>query len=148
MSFRTIRCLGLPVVGLLSALLAGCSAPGAEQAKRGQVPTSPQALQNVLSYFDQQWAMRRYWEDGLAEVATYDAERVIYRKSRRFEYTLITVKEEFNQQFNVKTSDYTREDLFPVMKVNQFCAIPAGQYPYHYLTSLFFGATSPWPCIR
>jgi hypothetical protein len=87
--------------------------------------------------------MRKLWEDGLAEVATYDAERTVYMKKRNFEYTQITVKEEFNQQFNVKTEDYTRADLFPVMKVNQFCAIPTDQYPYHYLTSLFFRRDQP-----
>ena len=87
--------------------------------------------------------MRQLWEDGLAEVATYDAERVVYKKKRTFEYTQITVKEEFNQQFNVKTDDYKRDDLFPVMKINQFCSIPADQYPYHYLTSLFFRRDQP-----
>lgn len=87
--------------------------------------------------------MRKYWEDGRAEVATYEAERTVYRKKRAFEYTQITVKEEFNQQFNVKTDDYKRADLFPVMKINQFCRIPTDQYPYHYLTSLFFRRDQP-----
>ncbi|MBD2721029.1 hypothetical protein [Hymenobacter armeniacus] len=127
---------------LLSTGLAGCQAPTNEQAA-GRAPVSAQALQAVLPHFDQNWAMRKLWEDGLAEVATYDAERVVYKKPRRFEYTMITVKEEFNQQFNVKTDDYKRQDLFPVMKINQFCAIPADQYPYHYLTSLFFRRDQP-----
>lgn len=93
--------------------------------------------------FRQQWAMNPLWEDGLAEVATYDAERVVYGEARPFEYTLITVKEEFNQQYNVKTDDYQRKDNFPVMKVNQFCRIPTDNYPYHYLTSLFFRRDQP-----
>lgn len=50
--------------------------------------------------------MRKYWEDSLAEVATYEAERTIYRKKRTFEFTQITVKEAFNLVFNVKTDDY------------------------------------------
>ena len=101
------------------------------------------ALQSVMPHFDQQWAMNKLWEDGLAEVATYEAERVIYKKVRHFEYTLITVKEEFNPQFNVKTDDYQRADNFPVMKVNQFSLIPTDQYPYHLLTSVFFRRDQP-----
>ncbi|MBD2766825.1 hypothetical protein IC235_02835 [Hymenobacter sp. BT664] len=126
----------------LGAGLAGC--PVSEHGKAaGQVPVAAPALQQVMPYFDQQWAMRKLWEDGLAEVATYDAERVVYKKNRTFSYTQITVKEEFNQQFNVKTDDYKRDDLFPVMKINQFCQIPTDQYPYHFLTSLFFRRDQP-----
>lgn len=129
-----------PLLLVLALTLAGCTAPESEKAR---VPASARALQTVLPHFDEEWAMRKYWEDGLAEVATYDAERIIYKKKRLFEYTQITVKEEFNQQFNVKTDDYKRDDLFPVMKINQFCSIPADQYPYHYLTSLFFRRDQP-----
>ncbi|MBF9140114.1 hypothetical protein [Hymenobacter properus] len=127
---------------LLSASLLGCNTPEKEQAK-GRAPASAQALQAVLPYFDQGWAMNKLWEDGQAEVATYAAERMIYKKKRAFEYTMITVKEEFNQQYNVKTDDYQRDDLFPVMKINQFCSIQADEYPYHYLTSLFFRRDQP-----
>ena len=38
----------------------------------------------------------------------------------------------------MKTDDYQRADLIPVMKINQFCQIATDQYPYHYLTLLFF----------
>ncbi|QIL74438.1 hypothetical protein G7064_00110 [Hymenobacter sp. HDW8] len=101
------------------------------------------ALLKLAPHFNQQWAMAKWWEDGLAEVATYNAERVVYDKVRRFEYTLITVKEEFTPQYNVKADTLQRPDLFPVMKVNQFCRIETDQYPYHYLTSLFFRRDEP-----
>ena len=127
---------------LMGLLVGGCN-PAEDKPVKARTPSSAQALQVVMPYFDQNWAMRKLWEDGLAEVATYDAERVIYKKKRTFKYTQITVKEEFNQQFNVKTDDYKRDDLFPVMKINQFCSIPADQYPYHYLTSLFFRRDQP-----
>lgn len=127
---------------LMGALVSSCS-PAEDKPVKARTPASARPLQAVMPYFDQQWAMRKHWEDGLAEVATYDAERVIYKKKRTFAYTQITVKEEFNQQFNVKTDDYKRDDLFPVMKINQFCSIPADEYPYHYLTSLFFRRDQP-----
>ena len=62
---------------LLVALLLGCNAPNKEQ-KTSRVPSSASALQDVLTHFDQAWPMRKYWEDGMAEVATYEAERTIY----------------------------------------------------------------------
>ena len=128
---------------VLLAMTAPACTPDAGPADKPRARVSAQALQAIMPHFDEQWAMRTYWEDGLAEVATYDAERTVYQKKRQFEYTLITVKEEFNQEFNTKTDDYKRGDLFPVMKVNEFCAIPADQYPYHYLTSLFFRRDQP-----
>ncbi len=87
--------------------------------------------------------MDQHWDDGLAEVALYEAERVIYKKPRQFEYAQITVKEDFNREHNVKTDDYTRRDLYPVMKVNQFARIPTDNYPYHFLSSLFFRRENP-----
>lgn len=132
----------LTPVLLLGLLLSACT-PAEDKPGQARLPASAPALRTVMPYFDQHWAMRKLWEDGLAEVATYDAERVIYKKKRTFEYTQITVKEEFNQQFNVKTDDYQRKDLFSVMKINQFCSIPADEYPYHYLTSLFFRREQP-----
>ena len=83
------------------------------------------------------------WEQGTAEVAKYQAKRIIYQKPRDFEYTLILVKETFNKEFNVKTDDYQRDDLYDVMKVNKFARIPTDNYPYHYMTSVFFRRDQP-----
>ena len=140
--FRPYTRLALLSCSIISALLS-CGTPANQTETTPQPKASVLALQAVMPHFNQEWAMDKLWEDGLAEVATYDAERVVYKKKRTFEYTLITVKEEFNLEFNVKTDDYQRTDLFPVMKVNEFCQIPADQYPYHYLTSLFFRRDQP-----
>ena len=94
-------------------------------------------------FINQEWAMDKLWEDGQAEVAIYDAEMIIYGMARQFENPMITVKEEFNQAFNVKTDDYQRNDLFSVMKVNRFADIETPNYPYHYLTSLFIKRDKP-----
>lgn len=142
--FRLV--IGLSLTALSSGITA-CSEPAdADSAQTGSVKaTSPPnaALLKLAPYFRQEWAMNKWWEDGLAEVATYEAERVVYNKVRRFEYTLITVKEEFTPEHNVKADSLTRPDLFPVMKVNQFCRIETDQYPYHYLSSLFFRRDEP-----
>ena len=128
----------------LAASLISCSTSADEKKAAARVPAGADSpLLRRDGVFGQDWAMNKLWEDGKAEVALYRAERVIYGQVRQFEYTLITVKEEFNQQFNVKTDDYRRQDLFPVMKVNQFCSIPTDTYPYHFLTSLFFRRDQP-----
>ena len=132
----------LPSVLLMCLLVSACT-PAHVKSVQARPPAPAPALRAVMPYFDQSWAMRKLWEDGLAKVATRDAERVVYKKKRTFSYPQITVKEEVNQQFNVKTDDYKRYDLFPVMKINQFCSIPAEQYAYHYLTSLFFRRDQP-----
>ena len=106
-------------------------------------PVEEKELTTAPAYINTEWAANKLWDDGLAEVAVYDAEREVYGKTRDFEYTFILVKEDFNQAFNVKTNDYTRDDLFPVMKVNKFARIPTQKYPYHYLSSLFFKREAP-----
>jgi hypothetical protein len=88
-------------------------------------------------YLQKDWAKNALWDDGKAEVITYDAERVVYGKSRSFEYTYVLVKETFNKEYQVKTDAYDRNDLYEVMKINKFCRIPTMKYPYHYLTSVF-----------
>ncbi len=112
-------------------LLIGCSGSTAQE--------------NVdeIAHFSGNWAMDARWEQGTAEVAKYQAQRIIYQKPRNFEYTLILVKETFNEEFDVKTDDYQRDDLYDVMKVNKFARIPTDNYPYHYMTSLFFRRDQP-----
>ena len=97
----------------------------------------------AAEHFNPRWAMDARWEQGTAEVAKYQAQRVVYQKPRDFEYALILVKETFNQEFDTKTDDYERDDLFDVMKVNKFARIPTDNYPYHYMTSVFFRREQP-----
>jgi len=98
---------------------------------------------SASEHFDQQWAKNEKWDQGEAEVAKYDAQRVVYGEARDFEYVYILVKESFNEEFEVKTDDYSRDDLFEVMKINKFCRIPTDKYPYHYLTSIFYKREHP-----
>ncbi|MFT6855138.1 MAG: hypothetical protein ACJA0X_001112 [Cyclobacteriaceae bacterium] len=115
------------VVATLFFSLFGCNSK--------QIPGQPDS---VSPYFNQEWAKNTIWDDGQAEIAKYKATRIVYGKLRSYEYTYILVKEVFNKEFGVKTDDYSRADLFPVMKVNKFCSFETKAYPYHYLTSVFF----------
>ena len=97
----------------------------------------------ATEYFNVRWATNEMWEQGVAEVAKYDAQRTIYGQVRDFEYTFILVKETFNEEYRVKTDDYSRDDLYDVMKVNKFARIPTDNYPYHYMTSIFYRREQP-----
>ncbi|MFP4090063.1 MAG: hypothetical protein ACLFUB_17610 [Cyclobacteriaceae bacterium] len=98
---------------------------------------------SASQHFRQDWAMDPLWDQGDAEVAIYDARRMVYGEARSFEYAFILVKETFNEEFKVKADDYSRSDLFEVMKINKFCRIPTDNYPYHYLTSIFYLRQQP-----
>ena len=126
-------------LGFMLFMLAACSTPDATEQKAER-----DSYATIKPYFKTDWAMNKLWDDGLAEVAIYDAERVVYGNKREFEFVMITVKEDFNSEYNVKTDNYTRNDLFPVMKINQFSRIPTDNYPYHYLTSVFVHRQKPW----
>lgn len=89
---------------------------------------------------DQSWAKQSLWEDGLAEIAVYQGEQVIYGKSRPHSLRLITVKEDFNADLYVKADwPYSPDKpIFPVLKQNQVATIETPNYPYHYMASVFF----------
>ncbi|QCK13958.1 hypothetical protein [Mangrovivirga cuniculi] len=94
-------------------------------------------------HFNNDWTNNSLWDDGLAEVNIYDAQRVIYGEPRNYEQVYVAVKETFNKEFQVKTDNYEREDLFEVIKVNLFSDIPTHRYPYHFLMSIFFKRQNP-----
>ena len=98
---------------------------------------------NQKDYIRYDWAKNQLWDDGMAEVAIYEATKEIYGKSRPFDYVYILVKEEFNKSYQVKTDDYSRDDLYAVMKINKFCRVETLAYPYHFLTSIFVHRDNP-----
>ncbi len=99
-------------------------------------------------HFDPEWAANSFWDDGQAEVARYEASRIIYGQDRPHEYVRVTVKEAFNEEFGVKTDNYDRRDLFEVIKVNHFSRVPTQNYPYHYMTSLFVRRDQPTQLVK
>ncbi|OUJ74448.1 hypothetical protein [Hymenobacter crusticola] len=117
-----------------------------EHVENAVAPTN--ALQELTPYFNAQWAMDKFWEDSLAEVATYAAEQTVGAATQQFDCTLLTVKEEFSMQYNVRAADYKRKDLYPVMKVNQIYSLPTTPLPQHCLTSLFFRRDQPVPLYK
>ena len=107
-------------------------------------PSYPYATELKTS----QWAMNSLWDDGLAEVATYQTSRHVYGIPRVFESILITVKEDFTPQYYVKADFPSAVDSLAVFKLNVISTIPTENYDYHYLTSIFVTRKNPIHLIK
>ena len=94
-------------------------------------------------YIDQKWSKDSIWDQGLAEVAEYESIRIIYGQPRSYTQTVISVKEDFSKQYNAKTTDYDRSDLFEVIKQIQMATIETENYPYQYFASSFVLRQAP-----
>lgn len=98
---------------------------------------------------DPGWSLDPVWDDGLAEVARYDAHRIVYGVDRSFETTLITVKEEFDAARAVKADPpYAGRSLVTVLKLNILSRIDTGNYPYDYMTSVFVRRDDPRRLVK
>ena len=99
--------------------------------------------------FLSEWGLNPLWDDGQAEVAKYNALRMIYGTSRSHETTLITVKEDFNPKLYVKADDPLHQQPHPVVfKLNVAASIPTENYTYHFLTSIFVSREDPSKLIK
>ena len=95
------------------------------------------------------WARPRLWDDGLAEVALYDARRPQYGKIESYEAVFIVTKEDFNPQLNVKAdTPYAGKQLLPVLKFNAYHSYWTANYPYHFLLSAFVRRDDPSQLVK
>jgi hypothetical protein len=98
---------------------------------------------------DPDWGGSAIWDDGLAEVAHYDAHRQVYGRDRSFETILITVKEEFDASLAVKADPPLEgRRTITVLKLNAIARIPTEDYPYNYMTSLFVRRDDPRRLVK
>lgn len=94
------------------------------------------------------WGDARLWNDGRAEVAVYDAQRVVYDKPRKFRETLIVVKEDLRLDTLVKADRPKDVRTEKVFKLNQVQNFDTENYAYHYLTSVFSPVDDPAAVIK
>lgn len=99
---------------------------------------APPAASTVGLNFYPSFGLDSIWDDGLAEVAHYEAHQKVYGVDRSFQTTLITVKEEFDAITAVKAdAPYEGRRIITVLKLNILSWIPTESYPYSYMTSVF-----------
>lgn len=85
------------------------------------------------------WRNDKTWYDGLAEMATYRAERVIYGEARKYEAVVYTNKERFDPNTTTKSS--TDQGL-EVFKHHWSERVPTPKYDYRFSTSLYAACDS------
>jgi len=95
------------------------------------------------------WARDAVWDDGLAEVAVYEAERRIYGEARPYEAVLLTVKEEFDGERLVKAdTPYGDRPIVTVIKQNAVREIATPNYDYRIMTSTFVERDDPTRIVK
>ncbi|MCC7429952.1 hypothetical protein IT568_03825 [bacterium] len=105
---------------------------------------SCKTTKNELAAQNNNWGKNPVWDDGLAEVAVYNAKRVQYGKTVEFDAVLITVKEDFNKKFWAKAdSPYDNKELLGILKLNTVLKYETPNYPYSYLISTFVERENP-----
>ncbi|MCA8830728.1 hypothetical protein [Hymenobacter pini] len=132
-------------IGLwLSTGLLSCSSDSGKPKPPAALPVP---VDNPLTRhggpFQLDWAMNPLWEDGRAEIAVYDAEQQVDGEPHRFTITQATAKREFNQQYNVSTTQPGRNDVFPVLQVTQQYTLPTAAYPSNVQVCLVFRRDQP-----
>jgi len=101
--------------------------------------TSQEARLAPLSDFVRSsWAMNERWNDGLAEIATYEAERIVDGAPRGHVLRLVTVQEDFNREFNVKADwPHGQKPIVAVMRQSQLTAISTPGGGHNLMSSVF-----------
>jgi len=96
-----------------------------------------------------EWSRDATWDDGLAEVAVYEASRVIYGAPRLYDAVLLTVKEDFDAHRLVK-ADPPHDDrsIVTVIKQNAVREIATPNYDYRIMTSTFVERNAPTRLVK
>jgi hypothetical protein len=120
-----------PLATLAAALVvAACASPPAEAEKPAADAAAPHAAAAGA------FSASTYWDDGLSEMAYYDATDVIYGQSRSYTRVHLTNREWFDEVTGVKAESQLDQHT-PVLKMNIAEEIATENYNYRYLTMLF-----------
>jgi|SRR5687768_4872789 len=80
----------------------------------------------------------QHWQDGKAELASYDLVQPRYGELRKGTAVLIFVTEPFSEKQRVKADPgHEPKDVFPAFKLNYVKDFPTGVYDYNLMTSVF-----------
>jgi len=96
---------------------------------------------------DDFWA---HWGDGRAELNGYRLTQPRYGAPRQGTQLLIYVTEDFSESLRVKADpgQHPRDDVFPVLKLNDVRDFQTGIYDYNVMTSVFARVGSGWPLAK
>ena len=133
---------------LLAILAAACSTVP-QVVPAPEMASSTAATEETVQFYDDSWARDSLWDDGLAEVALYDARRPQYGRPESYQAVFVVVKEEFRRPLHVKADPpFEGKDLFPVLKLNAIHSYSTPNYPYHFLLSVFVRRDDPSRLVK
>lgn len=93
-----------------------------------------------------------YWQQGKAEINSYDLYQARYGEMREGVAHLIFVTEEFSKEKQIKLDDANvpYEQKIPVLKLNLTKNFHTGIYPYSMMLSSFvpIGGVAPWQALK
>ncbi len=79
-----------------------------------------------------------YWNQGKAEITSYELSQARYGELRHGKAVLIFVTEPFSEKLHVKKNKATPENSVPVLKLNSVKKFNTGIYPYSIMNSIFY----------
>ncbi len=97
----------------------------------------------IYSQFNNEWAQDSIWNQGEIERNQYQASQVIDRKPFNYIVNTTLEMEQFNDQFNVKSLNTERPDLYSVMKFNVATSGNENGSIPHSMASMFFLKNNP-----
>ncbi|MFW5682888.1 MAG: hypothetical protein ACOC1G_07780 [Phycisphaeraceae bacterium] len=124
-------------LGLLALMLSACGTSSGQGAGDSGVGVP---LGGVLT----DWSDHEIWYDGQAEIARYEATRVIYGEPRSYTATLYTNREMLDLQTQTKSQTDEGVAVFKFHTRDE--AIPTPNYNYDFSTMVYldFDELSPW----
>lgn len=140
------RVAAFAVFGTIALIAASLSVdPGAVRRLMGRGSDAPPSE----ALFDAAWSRDPIWDDGLAEISTYDAQRVIDGAACRYTATVIVMKEELDARF-LATAGAARQGgrTVPALKLSAVEEIPAPDRDYRLLTSTFVLRDDPCRLVK
>lgn len=66
--------------------------------------------------FNVNWANHEYWKNNISDEHVYECSEIVNKEQVKYQLIVKLNKEQFNDQFNVKTKNTARPDLYEVVK--------------------------------
>jgi hypothetical protein len=98
-----------------------------------------QELDTLDGLIATEWAAGAPWDDGLAEVATYEGHRVVQGADRPHTVVVLTRAEDLNREHMTRAEwPYGEKPILRGLRQSQIASVPGPNYPTHFAVHLFF----------
>lgn len=95
------------------------------------------SLISLNSFSQATQKFNKYWNQGKAEITSYELSQARYGEMRKGKSVLVFVTEPFSPILHVKKNNANTENSVPVLKLNSVKKFNTGLYPYSIMNSIF-----------